>query len=226
MPQAPGARTLFTSLNGGRSLRSLAYAHTRAARSRRPGRLAAREQIPTPCRATLHTARTTLRTCATPDHGAVHGGGAAGHDAPFGLESGRSHRDYQQETDRSQPPQRPQEHRAEDGCRQGRVGGGGGCAIGYGGGVAAGPGGRKRCSANEANPAHTGDETPSRAPARPAGRVGETPWYDHEERFLQNEANSAQPTEKNDDPAPLSIPRESPAHLLRVVFHIPQAPGA
>ena len=65
-------------------------------------------------------------------------------------------------------------------------------------------------SQNEANPAHTDDAAPSRSPRPPAGGVGETPWYDHEKGFLQNEANSAQPTERADDPAPLSIPLEAP----------------
>ena len=57
-------------------------------------------------------------------------------------------------------------------------------------------------SQNEANPAHTDDAAPSRSTRPPAGGVGETPWYDHEKGFLQNEANCAQPTERADDPAP------------------------
>ena len=42
---------------------------------------------------------------------------------------------------------------------------------------------------NEANPAHTDDAAPSRSARPPGRRVGETPWYNHEEGFLQNEAN-------------------------------------
>ena len=60
----------------------------------------------------------------------------------------------------------------------------------------------KDFSQNEANPAHTDDAAPSRSAGPPAGRVGETPWYDHEKGFLQNEANSAQPTERTDDLVP------------------------
>ena len=68
---------------------------------------------------------------------------------------------------------------------------------------------------NEANPAHAiqpgTDSLSGTDPARPpAGGVGETPWYDHERGFLQHEANSAQPTERDDDPVPLSIPLEAP----------------
>ena len=70
----------------------------------------------------------------------------------------------------------------------------------------------------EANPAHAGDAAPSRSadpaapqdPRPPARRLGEAPWHDHEEGVPQNEPNSAQPTEKEDDPAPRSIPRETP----------------
>ena len=70
----------------------------------------------------------------------------------------------------------------------------------------------------EANPAQAGDAAPSRSadpaapqdPRPPTRRLGEAPWYDHEEGFPQNEPNSAQPTEKEDDPAPRSIPRETP----------------
>ena len=70
----------------------------------------------------------------------------------------------------------------------------------------------------EANPAQAGDAAPSRSadpaapqdPRPPARRLGEAPWYDHEEGVPQNEPNSAQPTEKEDDPAPRSIPRETP----------------
>ena len=61
-----------------------------------------------------------------------------------------------------------------------------------------------------ANPAHAGDAAPSRSadpaapqdPRPPTRRLGEPPWYDHEEGVPQNEPNSAQPTEKEDDPAP------------------------
>ena len=63
---------------------------------------------------------------------------------------------------------------------------------------------------NEANPAQTGDAPPSRSTRPPAGGVGETPWYDHEKGFLQNEANPAQPSERADDPVPLTIPLEAP----------------
>ena len=70
----------------------------------------------------------------------------------------------------------------------------------------------------EANPAQAGDAAPARSadpaapqdPRPPARRLGEPPWYDHEEGVPQNEPNSAQPTEKEDDPAPRSIPRETP----------------
>ena len=68
-------------------------------------------------------------------------------------------------------------------------------------------------SQNEANPAHAIDAPPPRSARPPAGGVGETPWYDHEKGFLQNEANSAQPTERDDDPVPLSIPMEAPPIL-------------
>ena len=62
----------------------------------------------------------------------------------------------------------------------------------------------------EANPAQAGDAAPSRSadpaapqdPRPPTRRLGEPPWYDHEEGSPQNEPNSAQPTEKKDDPAP------------------------
>ena len=70
----------------------------------------------------------------------------------------------------------------------------------------------------EVNPAQAGDAAPSRSadpaapqdPRPPARRLGEAPWYDHEDGVPQNEPNSAQPTEKEDDPAPRSIPRETP----------------
>ena len=95
------------------------------------------------------------------------------------------------------------------GCRAGaRASGRGG-----GGGGAAGPGGRKGFLQNEANPAHASDAPPSRSARPSAGGVGETPWYDHEKGFLQNEANSAQPTERADDPVPLTIPMEAPPIL-------------
>ena len=65
-------------------------------------------------------------------------------------------------------------------------------------------------SQNEANPAQAGDAAPSRSARPSAGGVGETPWYDHQKGFLQNEPNSAQPTERADDPVPLTIPLEAP----------------
>ena len=55
---------------------------------------------------------------------------------------------------------------------------------------------------NEANSPQAIDAAPSRSANPPGLRVGEAPWYDHEEGFPQNEPNSAQPTEKEDDPAP------------------------
>ena len=63
---------------------------------------------------------------------------------------------------------------------------------------------------NEANSPQAIDAAPSRSARPPGLRVGETPWYNHDEGFLQNEPNSPQPTEKEDDPAPRSIPRETP----------------
>ena len=63
---------------------------------------------------------------------------------------------------------------------------------------------------NEANPAQAGDAAPAGSARPPGRRIGETPWYNHDEGFLQYEPNSAQPTEKEDDPAPRSIPRETP----------------
>ena len=63
---------------------------------------------------------------------------------------------------------------------------------------------------NEANSPQAIDAAPSRSTRPPGRRVGETPWYNHDEGFLQNEANPAQPTERKDDPAPRSIPMEAP----------------
>ena len=63
---------------------------------------------------------------------------------------------------------------------------------------------------NEANSPQAIDAAPSRSARPPGRRVGETPWYNHDEGFLQNEPNSAQPTERKDDPAPRSIPMEAP----------------
>ena len=65
-------------------------------------------------------------------------------------------------------------------------------------------------SQNEANPSQAVDAAPSRSTRPSAGGVGATPWYDHEKGFLQNEANSAQPTERADDPVPRLIPLEAP----------------
>ena len=63
---------------------------------------------------------------------------------------------------------------------------------------------------NEANSPQAIDAAPSRSTRPPGRRVGETPWYSHEKGFLQNEANSAEPTERKNNPAPRSIPMEAP----------------
>ena len=63
---------------------------------------------------------------------------------------------------------------------------------------------------NEANPAQAGDAAPAGSARPPGRRIGETPWYNHDEGFLQYEPNTAQPTERKDDPAPRSIPMEAP----------------
>ena len=63
---------------------------------------------------------------------------------------------------------------------------------------------------NEANPAQAGDAAPAGSARPPGRRIGETPWYNHDEGFLQYEPNSAQPTERKDDRVPNSIPMEAP----------------
>ena len=96
------------------------------------------------------------------------------------------------------------------GCRAG------GCASGRGGGSGSRsrPRRTKRISRKTKPIRRTPvDAAPSRSTRSSAGGVGETPWYDHEKGFLQNEANSAQPTERADDPVPLTIPMEAPPIL-------------
>ena len=89
---------------------------------------------------------------------------------------------------------------------------------------------------NEANPAHTDDAAPSRSARPPGRRVGETPWYNHEEGFLQTKPIPRNPlkgrTIRSPDrsrwrPRPSSECCSHPSGAGRSdSIYFPQAPGA
>ena len=229
-PQAPGAHSV-------RLATRYALRATCAAQSRRPGRLAAREQIPTPCRATL-LSRTRPFGRARP-RTMVRFTAAARRATMLRL-------GWNPEGDIVASKRQIEANR-----RNARKSTGPKTAAGKAASAEAAnaqsdtaavsqpvPADENYVLRNEANPAHTADAAPSRGANPPGRRVGETPWYDHEERVPQNEPNSAQPTEKKDDPPPPCRSRGRPRPSSEGCFsfpsgaggldsiHFPQAPGA